>query len=78
MILNKMQTEHLQRTMNALALIRKGDKVKIVHCAEAESHAGETFKVISEPYQICGTWCVKIEQEGTFDIGCLEKVEVAE
>lgn len=75
---NHMQTkkyrERQQRTMSALATIRKGDRVKIVNCLEAERYSGETFEVLSEPYQICGTWCVKIERKGTFDIGCLEKV----
>lgn len=76
MIPTKEYRERQQRTMTALATIRKGDRVKIVHCLEAERYEGETFEVLSEPYQIGGTWCVKIERKGTFDIGCLEKVEV--
>ena len=75
MIPTKEYRERQQRTMKALATIRECDRVKIVHCLEAERYAGETFEVLSEPYQIGGTWCVKIERKGTFDIGCLEKVE---
>lgn len=76
MIISNKQTERQKRTMNNLATIRKGDNVRIVNCAEAERYEGQTFKVLSEPWEICGTWCVKIERKGAFDIACLEKVEV--
>lgn len=68
--------EHQQRTMQALASIHRGDKVKIVNCLEAESYEGQTFEVQSDPWEICGAWCVKIMAgKGAFDIACLEKVE---
>ena len=71
------QKEHEQRTKKALATIRKGDKVKIVNCLEAERNAGKTFEVLSEPYELCGTWCVYLEEKRAFDIACLEKVEAS-
>lgn len=70
------QREHNQRTKKALATIRKGDTVKIVNCLEADRNEGKTFEVLSEPYELCGAWCVYLEKKGAFDIACLEKVEV--
>lgn len=67
--------EHQQRTMQALASIHKGDKVKIVSCLEAERYKGQIFEVQSDPWEICGSWCVKITGKGAFDIAFLEKVE---
>lgn len=76
MILSKKQWEREQRTKKNLAKIRAGDTVKLVDCAEADSNVGKTFVVLSEPWQIGGTWCVKITEKGAFDIACLEKIEV--
>lgn len=76
MIQTNRQKEYIQRTNKALATIRKGDKVKIVNCLEAERAEGKTFEVLSEPWEVCGAWCVKITGKGAFDIACLEKVEV--
>lgn len=69
------QKRHLQDTMKNLATIRIGDTVKIVNCMEEDKYEGKTFEVNSEPYQISGTWCVKIGEKGWWDIACLEKVE---
>ena len=62
--------------MENLSKIREGDTVKIVNCFEADKNEGKTFKVTSEPYQVCGTWCVLITGKGAWDIACLEKGEV--
>ena len=65
-----------------LVSIKKGDKVKLVNCDalgykcfEAARHAGEVLEVLDEPRQIGGSWCLRIEKEGWFDIIFLEKVE---
>ncbi len=76
MQISNKQKERQQRTMKNLATIRKGDKVRIVECAEATRYEGQVFEVVTEPWEICGTWCVKLSGKSAFDIACLEKVEV--
>lgn len=75
MIISNKQKERLQRTMENLSKIREGDTVKIVNCFEADRNEGKTFKVTSKPYQIGGTWCVRLDGKGAWDIAALEKVE---
>lgn len=41
-------------------MINKGDKVVIVGSTEEEEYKGCIFKVLSEPYHICGSMVVKI------------------
>ena len=75
MIISNKLKEKMQRTKENLSKIRVGDTVKIFNCFEADKYEGKTFKVTSEPFQLCGTWCVKIEGKGAWDIAALEKVE---
>lgn len=63
-----------ERTKDNLARIRQGDLVKVVNCLEAARLKENVFKVISDAYKIGGTYCVKLEGLGYFDIGRLEKV----
>lgn len=42
-------------------MIKKGDKVRIVGSAEAETYNGDIFEVVSEPYEICGAMVAKIK-----------------
>lgn len=72
------QKERLQRTTENLSKIKQGDTVKIVNCFEADKNEGKTFKVVSEPYELCGSWCVWLENKGAWDIAKLEKIEVAQ
>ena len=72
MRLNKKQLE--EKTKENLATIKEGDIVRVVNCFEAERLKKKQFKVISEPYKIGGTYCIKLDGLGYFDIGRLEKV----
>ena len=74
MILSKKQVEYEKKVKENLATIRVGDAVVCVDCWEAELYGDKEFKVISEPWQIGGSWCVKLEGIGAFDIGRLKKV----
>lgn len=75
MRLTKQDREYEKIVKKNLATVCVGDDVKVVNCLEASSNKclGKTLKVLSEPYQICGTWCVKLECFGWFDIGRLDK-----
>lgn len=42
-------------------MIKKGDKVIIKGSAEEYKYQGCMFSVLSEPYNICGSWMVKIK-----------------
>ena len=64
-----------KRAMANLAKIRKGDKVRLFDCFEAERNAGRLFLVLDEPKEICGTWCFRLEGKGWFDAGCVELAE---
>ncbi len=64
-----------KRAMANLAKIRKGDKVRLYDCFEAEHNAGRLFLVLDEPKEICGTWCFRLEGKGWFDAGCVELAE---
>lgn len=75
MILSNQQKKHLEKAMANLAIICKGDFVKVVDCLEADYYTGQTFEVKSEPRQIGGTWCVSIDSLGYYDIARLEKCE---
>ena len=57
-----------------LSSIRIGDRVQIVNCAEEDMYRNQTFKVLTEAWQVSGTWFVRISEKGTWDIGYLEKV----
>ena len=63
-----------QKIHKNLAELHVGDKVQIVNCAEEDKYRTQVFEVLSEAWQVCGTWCVRISERGTWDIGCLEKV----
>ena len=64
-----------KRAMANLAKIRKGDKVRLFDCGEAEYNAGRLFLVLDEPKEIGGTWCFRLEGKGWFDAGCVELAE---
>lgn len=66
-----------KRAMANLAKIRKGDKVRLFDCleAEAECNAGRLFLVLDEPKEICGKYCFRLEGKGWFDAGCVELAE---
>ena len=74
MIMSKKQLALEEKTKENLATIKAGDVVKVVNCFEAERLKEKEFKVISEAYKIGGTYCVKLDGLGYFDIGRLEKV----
>lgn len=53
-----------------------GEKVKMVNCAEAAKYNDRIWIVASQPFDICGTVCVKLEDfKGGFDANCLKRVE---
>ena len=74
MIMSKKWLAIEEKTKENLATIKEGDTVRVVNCFEAERLKEKQFKVISEVYKIGGTYCVKLEGLGYFDIGRLEKV----
>lgn len=55
-----------------------GSKVKMVNCEEAADHKGKLWTVVSEPWGVCGSTVVRLEDWcGGFDVSCLEVVEEA-
>ena len=60
--------------MENLATIRPGDKVKLVDCLEATYHENEVYTILEEARKIGSTWCVKINDYGWFDVGCIQKI----
>ncbi len=55
--------------------IKKGDKVVMTDCFEADFHKGEVWEVVSDPWEVCGSLCVLLEgYSGGFDVECLTKV----
>ncbi len=63
-------------------MIKKGDKVKIVNSAEAEKYKNCIFEVLSEPYNLCGCWVVKMicRETGKYFGGeyCVDFLEIVE
>lgn len=56
----------------------KGSKVKMVNCYEASEYEGKLWTVVSEPWGVCGSTVVRLEDWcGCFDVSCLEVVEEA-
>lgn len=61
-------------------MIKRGDKVKIVNCAEADFYGHIIFDVISEPWALGhGAMVVKITSDekhfsGGFSVKCLSKI----
>ena len=75
--IKKAYTNHYKKTMKNLATIRIGDKVTLSpDCLEGMNNDGVVYEVLSDPVEICGTWCVRLDKRSSyFDIGFLEKVE---
>lgn len=56
--------------------LRVGDLVIMVDCYEAELHAGKTWDVISDPWNVCGNDVVLLAgYRGGFAVENLKKVE---
>lgn len=50
-----------------------GDQVRMVNCVEAEKYAGRIWTVASEPWEVCGSRVVLLEEfRGGFDCERLE------
>lgn len=59
--------------------LKIGEFVKMVNCLEAESNPGKVFKVISAPWDLCGTEVVLLEgYRGGVDTSKLEIVSSCE
>lgn len=63
-------------------MINKGDRVVIIGGAEEEKYKGCVFKVLSEPYTVCGSTVVKMKCDetgkyfgGGYDVEFLRKVK---
>ena len=73
MIYSKGRIAYEEKVKENLATIRAGDYVKVVDCWEAELCGDKALMVLSAPKQIGSKWCVRIEEQGWFDIGRVEK-----
>lgn len=56
--------------------MKKGIKVKMVNCSEAEKYAGKIWTTRSDVWICCGTAVISLEgKSGGFSISCLEEVD---
>lgn len=57
-------------------MLKKGDKVKMINCYEAEKYKDKIWTVRSEPWIVCGSEVILLEgKSGGFATEFLEKVE---
>lgn len=74
-MMTRKEKKQNEKIMKNLATIKIGDKVTLSpDCLEGMKKDGAVYEVLSEPIEICGTWCVKIEKYGYFAIDFLDKV----
>lgn len=57
-------------------MLKKGDKVKMINCYEAEKYKDKIWTVRSEPWIACGSEVILLDgKSGGFATEFLEKVE---
>jgi hypothetical protein len=60
-------------------MLKKGDKVVMHTCIEAEVYDGTIWTVASDEYELCGEKVVKLENfVGAFAVKYLQKVNIRE
>ena len=56
-------------------MLKKGDRVKMVNCYEAEKYGDKIWTVRSDPWNVCGSEVVLLEgKSGGFATTYLQKV----
>jgi hypothetical protein len=55
--------------------LKPGDNVNMIDCFEAQKYKDRIWKVMSEPWDLCGSEVVKLKDKpGGFATRCLKKV----